>query len=126
MQRPLFIELLKINGNTMLHISVGEESKQLDAAGTEALIERLALLRATMGSAVPEQVSSSHRYHVEVDPCWCAQPREGGGAVLLMRHEGLGWHGFALSAQELHSFGQDLREAASLVGRSAPSAVRPH
>jgi hypothetical protein len=126
MQRPLHIELLQDDGSPVLQLSVGEQSRQLDAADTEALIQQLALLRATMDSAVPEQMSSTHRYHVEVDPCWYAQPREEGGIVLLMRHEGIGWHGFALSEQQLRAFGQDLRDAARVGQHPMPSAVGPH
>jgi hypothetical protein len=119
MQRPLHIDLLRDNEQKLLKISIGEQTKLLNAADTEALIEQLALFRATMRAAVPDQMSSTHRYHIEIDPCWYAQPHgTDGGLMLLMRHEGIGWSGFALSAQQLRALGQDLRDA-------APARARP-
>ena len=60
MQRPLHIDLLRDNEQKLLKISIGEQTKLLDAAHTEALIEQLALFRATMRTAVPDQMSSRY------------------------------------------------------------------
>ncbi|HVE06867.1 MAG TPA: hypothetical protein VNE00_06425 [Paraburkholderia sp.] len=120
MQRPLHIDLLRDHDQTMLKISIGEQTRLLNAAEAEALIEKLALFRATMREAVPDQMSRTHRYHIEIDPCWYAEPHgTDGGLVLLMRHEGIGWSGFALSARQLVALGRDLREAAPTRERAA-------
>jgi hypothetical protein len=120
MQRPLHIELLRDNGQTRLKVSIGEQTRLFDAADAEALIEKLALFRAMMRTAVPDQMSRTHRYHIEIDPCWYAEPHgSDGGLVLLMRHEGIGWSGFALSARQLRALGRDLREV--LPAREQPA-----
>jgi hypothetical protein len=74
----------------------------LRAADVDAVIQHLSLMRASMKPELPKLPSSSNQYVIEVDPCWHTEkPPLFDGAVLLMRHTGLGWAGFAIPTHSL-------------------------
>ncbi|GAB7535504.1 hypothetical protein AB4851_17385 [Burkholderia sp. 22PA0099] len=122
MTRPMSIELINEYGKSAVLVSIDKASVILDPADVDAVIQYLSLLRASMQPPVPEAPLRSEQYVVEMDPCWYTEQHAlYGGAVLFLRHTGLGWSGFALpplSLERLHeSLGrhlEDAREATSL------------
>ncbi|WP_186100421.1 hypothetical protein [Burkholderia gladioli] len=115
MTRPMSIEMINEYGKQAVLVSIDRASVILDPADVDAVIQYLSLLRASMQPAVPETPSRSEQYVVEMDPCWYTEQHAlYGGAVLFLRHTGLGWSGFALpprSLERLHeSLGRHLEE----------------
>jgi hypothetical protein len=54
------------------------------------------------GPEVPKEPSRTHQYVIEMNPCWHTEKHPlYDGAVLFMRHTGLGWAGFALPTPSL-------------------------
>jgi hypothetical protein len=55
-----------------------------------------------MKPRVAETMSPTHRYLIEMNPSWRADPLpEEDGLVLLFRHRGYGWTGFFLRGDRL-------------------------
>jgi hypothetical protein len=102
MSRPMNIERVNEYGRNAVRIDVSGNAVLLDAAELDALIERLAVLRATMRPEVPTVPLRSHQYLIEINPCWHTEmPALNDGAVMFLRHSGLGWAGFALPTESL-------------------------
>ncbi|MGF6771016.1 hypothetical protein P3T18_003495 [Paraburkholderia sp. GAS199] len=102
MTRPMSIEKVNEYGNNAVRIAVGHDAVMLDASDLDAVIEHLAMLRAAMRPEIPKAPSRSHQYVIEVDPCWHAEKHPLlDGAMLFLRHSGLGWAGFALPTESL-------------------------
>ncbi|ATF86162.1 MULTISPECIES: hypothetical protein [Burkholderia] len=121
MTRPMSIEMINEYGKQAVLVSIDRASVILDPADVDAVIQYLSLLRASMQPAVPETPSRSEQYVVEMDPCWYTEQHAlYGGAVLFLRHTGLGWSGFALpprSLERLHeSLGRHLEEQRETAG----------
>ncbi|AYQ86598.1 hypothetical protein WJ59_19675 [Burkholderia gladioli] len=121
MTRPMSIEMINEYGKQAVLVSIDRASVILDPADVDAVIQYLSLLRASMQPAVPETPSRSEQYVVEMDPCWYTEQHAlYGGAVLFLRHTGLGWSGFALpprSLERLHeSLGRHLEEQREAIG----------
>lgn len=121
MTRPMSIEMINEYGKQAVLVSIDQASVILDPADVDAVIQYLSLLRASMQPAVPETPSRSEQYVVEMDPCWYTEQHAlYGGAVLFLRHTGLGWSGFALpprSLERLHeSLGRHLEEQREAAG----------
>ncbi|MFM0037216.1 hypothetical protein PQQ53_23490 [Paraburkholderia strydomiana] len=121
MSRPMNIERVNEYGRNAVRIAIDGSAVLLEAADLDALIEHLAVLRATMRPEVPTAPVRSHRYVIEVDPCWHTEkPALNDGAVMFLRHSGLGWAGFALPAESLaklhHALTQHLEASFEIHG----------
>jgi hypothetical protein len=102
MSRPMSIERVNEYGRNAVRIDIDGSAVLLEAADLDALIENLAVLRATMRPEVPTAPSRTHQYVIEIDPCWHAEKHPlNDGAVMFLRHSGLGWAGFALPSESL-------------------------
>lgn len=100
--RPMSIELINQYGTTAVHVAVEDKSVVLEPADVDAVIEHLSMLRAQMRPDVPKELSRTHQYVIEMDPCWHTERHPMyDGAVMFMRHTGLGWAGFALPTHSL-------------------------
>ncbi|ACR30348.1 hypothetical protein [Burkholderia glumae] len=109
MTRPMSIEMINESGRSAVMISIERASVLLDPADVDAVIQYLSLLRASMQPPVPETPSRSEQYVVEMDPCWYTEQHAlYGGAVLFLRHTGLGWSGFALPPRSLERLHESL------------------
>jgi hypothetical protein len=121
MARPMSIELVNEYGTHAVSVRVEGGSALLEAADVDAVIAHLSLLRASMHPEVPKTPSRTHRYVVEIDPCWHVEHNALlDGAVLLLRHTGLNWAGFAIP----HASLVQLVEALSNRGRATDEAAR--
>ncbi|KVT16551.1 hypothetical protein WT97_13735 [Burkholderia sp. MSMB1459WGS] len=102
MAQPLSIKMIEERGKLVVLMSIERGAAVLDPEDVDAVIQYLSLLRASMRPAVPERPPHAQQFVTEMDPCWYAErhPLEG-GAVLLLRHSGLGWAGFALPPRSL-------------------------
>jgi hypothetical protein len=110
MQKPMSVELINEYGEHTVCVKVDGHAALLDAADVDGLIEELSKLRATMHPAVPDQPSRTHQYVLEIDPCWYTEHNPlFDGAVVFLRHTGLGWAGFAIPTESM----QRLKEALS-------------
>jgi len=102
MSRPIRIEVVQNKGEAALQITIGGQVTLLDGADVESLIEQLALFRSAMKPAIACQMSRSHNYLLEVDPCWYAEPNPAfDGLVTFFRHGGYGWTGYAINKSSL-------------------------
>jgi hypothetical protein len=113
--RPLSIELINQYGTPAVHVAVDDKSVVLEAADVDAVIEHLSMIRAQMRPEVPKEPSRQHQYVIELDPSWHTERHPlYDGAVMFLRHTGLGWTGFALPTQSLvrlhQALGQHLEE----------------
>lgn len=78
-------------------------------------------MRATMRPEVPKEPLRTHQYVIEIDPCWHTEKHPlDDGAVLFLRHSGLGWAGFALPTESLarlhHALTQQLEASLEVHG----------
>jgi hypothetical protein len=102
MSRPMSIERVNEYGRNAVRIGIDGCAVLLEATELDALIEHLAVLRASMRPEVPKTPLRAHQYLIEVDPSWHTEkPPLDDGAVVFLRHSGLGWAGFALSPDSL-------------------------
>ncbi|MFM0310139.1 hypothetical protein P0D71_20360 [Paraburkholderia sp. RL17-383-BIF-A] len=102
MSRPMSIERVNEYGQNAVRIAVEGGVVLLEAADLDAVIEHLGVLRAAMRPEVPTEPLRTHQYVIEIDPCWHTEKHPlHDGAVLFLRHSGLGWAGFALPAENL-------------------------
>jgi hypothetical protein len=103
MQKPMSIELVNEYGQHAVCVKVNDQVALLDAADVDGLVEELSKLRAAMHPAVPEQPLRTHQYVLEIDPCWYTERNPlFDGAVVFLRHTGLGWAGFAIPTESMH------------------------
>ncbi|MCX4160251.1 MULTISPECIES: hypothetical protein [Paraburkholderia] len=106
MTRPMSIEVINQYGTSTVRIAIEQASVLLEASDVDAVIEHLSLIRASMKPELPKEPSRSHQYVIELDPCWHSEMHPMyDGAVVFLRHSGLGWAGFALpthSLEKLH------------------------
>jgi hypothetical protein len=121
MSRPMSIEKVNEYGKNAVRIDIDGSAVLLEVADLDALIEHLGALRATMRPELPMAPVRAHRYVIEVDPCWHAEKHPmSDGAVLFLRHSGLGWAGFALPTESLvklhHALGQQLEKSLEVHG----------
>ncbi|WP_406806993.1 hypothetical protein [Burkholderia semiarida] len=121
MAQPLSIKMIEEHGKLVVLMSIERGAAVLDPEDVDAVIQYLSLLRASMQPAVPERPPHERPFVIEMDPCWYAErhPLQG-GAVLLLRHSGLGWASFALpphSVERLHgSLTQLLEDERQAIG----------
>lgn len=105
------IELINEYGANAVRFAIEENSVLLEPQELDAVIERLALLRAAMRPEIPKEPSRTHQYVIEMDPCWHTEKHPlYEGAVVFMRHSGLGWAGFALPTQSLSKLSEALNK----------------
>jgi hypothetical protein len=110
MQRPMKIELVQRDGVKQLAVHIGSRDMLLNGTDVEALIERLSYYRAAMKPAIAEHLSPTHRYQIELDPCWHAEPHPAlDGLVMLFRHSGYGWTGFFIPRDRLDALHHEFR-----------------
>lgn len=102
MSKPMSVELVNEYGEHAVCVNVNGNAALLDAAEVDGLIEELAKLRAQMRPAVPEQLSRTHQYVIEMDPNWYTERNPlFDGAVVFFRHTGFGWAGFAIPNESM-------------------------
>jgi hypothetical protein len=121
MSRRMNIESVNEYGRHAVRIDIDGSAVLLEAAELDALIEHLGILRASMRPKVPQTPLRARQYVIEVDPCWRTEkPPLDDGAVLFLRHSGLGWAGFALSPESLvklhHALTQHLEASLEVHG----------
>ena len=103
------IDMMNEYGTHAVRIAVDEAAVLLEAQEIDAVIERLSLIRAAMRPEVPKEPSRTHQYVIEMDPCWHTEKHPlYDGAVLFLRHTGLGWAGFALPTPSLAKLNEAL------------------
>jgi hypothetical protein len=96
------IEMINEYGKHAIKVGIEDRNVVLEAEEVDAVIERLSLIRASMRPEIPKEPSRTHQYVIEMDPCWHSEKHPMyDGAVLFLRHSGLGWAGFALPTQSL-------------------------
>jgi hypothetical protein len=109
MRRPMRIELVNENGETVVQLEIGGYLMHLGASDVDALIEQLGAVRAAMMPPVPGSVPRTHQYPIEVDPCWYAEPHPTSDAVVIfLRGTGIGWTGFAIPRDRALRFCKEL------------------
>jgi hypothetical protein len=102
MTGPMRIEKINEYGKQTVLVTIGASSVALDAEDVDGVIQYLSLLRASMQPAIPDLPPRDQQYVMEMDPCWYTEKHPlYGGAVLFLRHTGLGWTGFALPPHSL-------------------------
>lgn len=121
MSRPMSIERLNEYGQNAVRIAIDDSAVLLEVADLDAVIEHLSALRAMMRPEVPKEPLRTHQYVIEIDPCWYAEKHPlHDGAVLFLRHSGLGWAGFALPTESLarlhHALTQQLEASLEVHG----------
>ncbi|ABC38419.1 hypothetical protein [Burkholderia thailandensis] len=109
MSRPMSIEMVDERGKKTVMVSIDQASVLLDPEDVDAVIQYLSLLRASMQPAIPEVPPRSQQYVMEMDPCWYTEKHPlYDGAVLFLRHTGLGWASFALPTHSLAKLHESL------------------
>ena len=102
MLRQMSVELVNDGGKHAVCISIDDKSVILQTNDVDGVIDLLSRMRTTMRPEIPKEPSRTQQYVVEMDPCWHAEPHPFyDGVVLIFRHRGLGWAGFALPRHSL-------------------------
>ncbi|REG52161.1 hypothetical protein B0G80_8684 [Paraburkholderia sp. BL6669N2] len=108
MQPLMSVESVNQDSKHTVRIAIDDAAVLLGAEEVDAMIQHLSYIRAAMRPEVPKALSRAQQYVLEMDPCWHSEKALlYDGAVLILRHSGLGWVGFALPAHSL----QKLRDA---------------
>lgn len=96
------IEMINEYGTPAVSVKIDDRNVVLEAEEVDAVIERLGLIRAAMRPEIPKEPSRAHQYVIEMDPCWHSEKHPlYEGAVVFLRHSGLGWAGFALPTHSM-------------------------
>lgn len=126
MHKPMLVELVNEYGEHAVSVSVNGNAALLDAADVDGLIEELAKLRAQMRPAMPDTPSRTHQYVLEIDPCWYTERNPlFDGAIVFLRHTGLGWTGFAIPTESLQRLTAAIAAQEAAAGREALAAPAP-
>jgi hypothetical protein len=103
MQKPISVELVNEFGEHAVCMKLNGHAALLDAMEVDRLVETLTQFRATMRPVVPKEPSRTRQYLLEIDPSWYTERNPHfDGAIVFLRHTGLGWAGFALPTESLH------------------------
>jgi hypothetical protein len=78
-------------------ISLGEHAVKLGPADVSAIIEELAIARASMTPEPPTGLPSGWRFAATQDPVIASQPRNDGSKLIVFRHTGYGWVPFTFT-----------------------------
>lgn len=110
MQRPMKIEMVQCDGENRLSVRIGGREMLMDGNDIETFIERLSFHRAAMKPEIAGALSTTHRYLIEVNPSWHADPHPAqDGLALLFRHTGYGWTGFFIQGDRLDGLHDEFR-----------------
>jgi hypothetical protein len=121
MVHPLTITPVTASGNDALRLDIGPGMAILDTQDVDALIERLAVIRSSMKPALPPQPSRTKQHVIDIDPCWYLDRSPlYDGVVLLLRHTGLGWTGFAIPRSSFERLRQALAERPVTTYKTSP------
>lgn len=102
MYQTLQVEAVQDSGRQAIRFDIGSNAAILDVQDIDLLIERLGHIRSGLLPALPQEPSRTHNYVIEIDPCWYLDKNPlFDGVVLLLRHTGLGWAGFAIPQSSL-------------------------
>jgi hypothetical protein len=102
MYQTLLVEAVHDSGRQAVRFNIGSNAAILDVDDVDLLIERLGQIRSGLSPALPHEPSRTHKYVIEIDPCWYLDKNPlFDGVVLLLRHTGLGWAGFAIPQSSL-------------------------
>ncbi|CAB3724487.1 hypothetical protein LMG27174_05241 [Paraburkholderia rhynchosiae] len=108
MPPAMSLEVVNEYGKPAVRMAIENAAVLLDAEDIDRLIHHLGYLRAGIRPDVPTQPSTRQQFVLEMDPCWHTEKHPlYDGVVLILRHSGLGWTGFALPTHSL----TELREA---------------
>ncbi len=117
MYHQMSVEAVQELGADVVRFRIENQSALLTVNDIEALMDTLIQIRARMQPEHPREPLPSHNYPLEVDPSWHVDKNPlFDGAVVVLRHGGVGWIAYAfpkpslaklndvLSAQVPHSF----------------------
>lgn len=109
MYRPMSVQAVRQFGVDALRITIESNSTMLSVSDLDTLMDILAQLRAGMSPPRPHEPVPSHRYPLHVNPSWRVDKNPlFDGAILLLRHAGLGWIAFALPPPSLSKLSEAL------------------
>lgn len=112
MEATLNIDVVEQLGNPMVRFAIGANAVVLDASEVENLIAWLARCRSGMQPAVGDQPVVGAVMAVENNPNWqIRHDAQADGALLMLRHSGIGWLGFVLSEHKLSLLDTAIRAA---------------
>jgi hypothetical protein len=96
--------------NTLVTVNFAPKEFALTADELENLIANLGRARENLKPSVPDDAPIGKKLQAVSNPGWYAPPAEStpGQAVLILRHPGFGWLGFAFSKPEARSLGNYL------------------
>jgi len=102
MYRPMSVQAVRQLGVDALRITIENHSTMLSVSDLDILIDTLAQLRAGMRPPRSHEPVPSHQYPLEVNPSWRVDKNPlFDGAILVLRHAGLGWTAFAFPRSSL-------------------------
>ncbi|MFP3644001.1 hypothetical protein [Paraburkholderia sp. SIMBA_054] len=111
MQRPMSVEVIDEYGEQAVRIAIDDAVALLGAEDIDALIQHLSYIRAGMQPEVQKVPSRAQQYVLEMDPCWHSEKHPlYDGAVVMLRHSGLGWSAFALPTHSLQKLRDTLTQ----------------
>ena len=123
MQRPMSIDLANAYGEHAVCVKINGQTALPEACDVDGLIEELSELRVHMQPAVPEQPLRTRQHVLEIDPCWYTERSPlFDGAVVFLRHIGLGWAGFAIPTESIHRLKATLSAHEAAARRDALAA----
>lgn len=109
MKRPIRIELVNEGDTKSVRLEIDQYLMHLGSEDVGMLIEQLGAFRAAISPAVPGRVSRKHKYSIEVDPFWYAEPHPTSDAIVVfLRDTGKGWIGFAIPREKAVEFCEEL------------------
>jgi hypothetical protein len=102
MYRPMSVQAVRELGVDALRITIENTSTMLSVSDLDTLIDTLGQLRVAMKPPRPHEPVPSHHYPLEMNPSWRVDKNPlFDGAILVLRHAGLGWTAFAFPPPSL-------------------------
>ncbi|MBY4869542.1 MULTISPECIES: hypothetical protein [Burkholderia] len=101
MNHTMHMEVSSESGISVIRFTIDGHTCALGVRDIDEMIMQLAAARAAMQPTHPPEPPDG-RYPLQVDPCWRVDRlADYNGAVLSMRHIGIGWIAFALPSVNL-------------------------
>jgi hypothetical protein len=113
MYHTLQLQVTSETGVPVVRFTIAGESSVLGVTDVDAMIGQLARIRQTMQPAHPFARPATE-YPLEVDPSWHVDISvQFDGAILSMRHAGIGWMAYALPTSSLAKLAETLSSMSS-------------
>ncbi|WP_155741226.1 hypothetical protein [Burkholderia pseudomultivorans] len=119
MYHTMHMEVSSESGNPVIKFTIDGRTSVVGVSDIDQMIRQLAHARAAMQPTHPVEPPEG-QYPLQIDPCWRVDRlADFDGAVLSIRHLGVGWIAFALPTANLMSLVDALTSTPETTSRAS-------